>query len=36
MIRGLQISSIGVLAGTLFAMMGGLAGPAIAAGIAGL
>ena len=36
MIRGLQITSMGVLAGTLFAMTGGLAGPAIAAGIAGL
>lgn len=35
-VRGLQITSMGVLAGTLFAMTGGLAGPAIAAGIAGL
>ena len=36
MIRRLQITSMGVLAGILFAMTGGLAGPAIAAGITGL
>lgn len=35
-VRGLQITSVGVVAGTLFAVTGGLAGPAIAAGIAGL
>jgi len=35
-VRGLQITSMGVFAGTLFAVTGGLAGPAIAAGIAGL
>ena len=35
-IRGIQITSVGVVAGTLFAVTGGLAGPAIAAGIAGL
>ena len=35
-VRGLQITGVGVVAGTLFAVTGGLAGPAIAAGIAGL
>jgi hypothetical protein len=35
-VRGLQITSVGVVAGTLFAVTGGLAGPAIAAGIASL
>jgi hypothetical protein len=35
-VRGLQITGVGVVVGSLFAVTGGLAGPAIAAGIAGL
>lgn len=34
--RGLQIGSVGVVAGALFPVTGGLTAPAIAAGIAGL
>jgi hypothetical protein len=35
-IRGLQIGTVGVVAGTLFAVTGGLAAPALAAGIASI
>ena len=35
-IRGLQIGTVGVVAGMLFAVMGGLAAPALVAGIASI